>query len=133
MMAAPCRPAIAHVHRTFRKALADAVHNRANYSHQPLNVHAPPRPTVVPLNLPGLDQRQLHVYLTIAQSPGCMPSTSFAPTRRPSRRTAYLRLARVDLEAAEITFGGVTASSRANVLKQKNHPPRAGSVPLRQH
>lgn len=103
---------ISHVHRTLRKALADAVNieqllavNPAERSKQPRNRRT--EPTRV------WTAGQLHAFLTTACSHRLYAFYRLAAYTGARRgELLYLRWHAVDLDAAEITFGGSTAVVR---------------------
>jgi integrase len=103
---------ISHVHRTLRKALADAVNveqllavNPAERSKQPRNRRT--EPTRV------WTTGQLHAFLTTACSHRLYAFYRLAAYTGARRgELLYLRWHAVDLDAAEITFGGSTAVVR---------------------
>ena len=103
---------ISHVHRTLRKALADAVNveqllavNPAERSKQPRNRRT--EPTRV------WTTGQLHAFLTTARSHRLYAFYRLAAYTGARRgELLYLRWHAVDLDAAEITFGGSTAVVR---------------------
>jgi integrase len=103
---------ISHVHRTLRKALADAVNveqllavNPAERSKQPRNRHA--EPTRV------WTTGQLQAFLATARSHRLYAFYRLAAYTGARRgELLYLRWPAVDLDAAEITFGGSTAVVR---------------------
>ena len=103
---------ISHVHRTLRKALADAVDveqllavNPAERSKRPRNRRA--EPTRV------WTAEQLHTFLTTARSHRLFAFYRLAAYTGARRgELLYLRWHAVDLDAAEITFGGSTAVVR---------------------
>jgi integrase len=103
---------ISHVHRTLRKALADAVNieqllavNPAERSKQPRNRRT--EPTRV------WTTGQMHAFLTTACSHRLYAFYRLAAYTGARRgELLYLRWHAVDLDAAEITFGGSTAVVR---------------------
>jgi integrase len=103
---------ISHVHRTLRKALADAVNveqllavNPAERSKQPRNRRT--EPTRV------WTTGQLHAFLATACSHRLFAFYRLAAYTGARRgELLYLRWHAVDLDAAEITFGGSTAVVR---------------------
>jgi len=100
---------IAHVHRTFRKALADAVQVEQLLPSNPAERSKRPReharePTRV------WTTGQLHIFLTAAQSHRLYAFYRLAAYTGARRgELLYLRWPAVDLDAAEVTFGGSTA------------------------
>ena len=132
---------VSHIHRTLRKALADAVQveqllavNPAARSKRPRS-HAA-EPTQV------WTAEQLHAFLTAARSHRLFAFYRLAAYTGARRgELLYLRWHAIDLDAAEITFGGSTAvvrgqrvegttkggRSRTDQHRQRNrrHPARA--------
>jgi integrase len=103
---------ISHVHRTLRKALADAVNveqllavNPAERSKQPRNRRTEPTRVWA--------TGQLHAFLATAHSHRLYAFYRLAAYTGARRgELLYLRWHAVDLDAAEITFGGSTAVVR---------------------
>jgi integrase len=121
---------VSHVHRTLRKALADAVQveqlltvNPAARSKRPRNPGA--EPTRV------WTAEQLHAFLTDAQ-----PHRLFAFYRLAAYTGArrgellYLRWHAIDLDAAEVTFGGSTAVVRGQRVEGTTKGGRSRTVSL---
>jgi integrase len=121
---------ISHVHRTLRKALADAVNvdqllavNPAERSKQPRNHRT--EPTRV------WTTGQLHAFLATARSHRLYAFYRLAAYTGARRgELLYLRWHAVDLDAAEITFGGSTAVVRGQRV-EGTHQGRP--VPGNQH
>ncbi len=109
----PC-PAwtISHIHRTLRKALADAVHvDRLLAATRPRgrNDHAIEAPN--PSRVWTTDQ--LGSFLAPPVLTGCTPSTAWPPTPAHDAASSSTSAGqRVDLDAGEVTFGGSTAVVR---------------------
>ena len=103
---------VSHVHRTLRKALADAVHVDQLLTANPADRTKRPRNRdVKPGRVWNADQ--LDVFLkSSAGSPAIrfLPSGGHTGARR--GELLYLRWHAVDLDAAEVTFGGSTAVVR---------------------
>jgi integrase len=103
---------IAHIHRTLRKALADAVHVEQLLATNPAERSKRPRdhgrqPTRV------WTTTQLDAFLTAAQSHRLYAFYRLAAYTGGRRgELLYLRWQAVDLGAAEVTFGGSTAVVR---------------------
>jgi integrase len=120
---------VSHVHRTLRKALADAVQveqlltvNPAARSKRPRSRGAEPRVWTA---------EQLHAFLTAAQ-----PHRLFAFSRLAAYTGArrgellYLRWQAVDLESAEVTFGGSTAVIRGQRVEGTTKGGRSRTVSI---
>ena len=103
---------VAHIHRTLRKALADAVHIEQLLATNPAERSKRPRdrghePTRV------WTTGQLDAFLTAAQSHRLHAFYRLAAYTGARRgELLYLRWQAVDLDAAEVTFGGSTAVVR---------------------
>ena len=103
---------VAHIHRTFRKALADAVYAEQLLATNPAERSKRPRdrgqePTRV------WTARQLDAFLTAAQSHRLHAFYRLAAYTGARRgELLYLRWQAVGLDAAEVTFGGSTAVVR---------------------
>jgi integrase len=103
---------IAHIHRTLRKALADAVHVEQLLATNPAERSKRPRdhgrqPTRV------WTTNQLDAFLTAAQSHRLYAFYRLAAYTGGRRgELLYLRWQAADLGAAEVTFGGSTAVVR---------------------
>ncbi len=108
---------VSHVHRTLRKALADAVHveqllavNPAEQSKRPR--HRDVEPTRV------WTAEQMDTFLTAAQSHRLFAFYRLAAYTGARRgELLYLRWQTVNLDAAEITFGGSTAVVRGQRIE----------------
>ena len=100
---------VSHIHRTLRKALADAVHVEQLLATNPAERSKRPRdcgqePTRV------WTAGQLDAFLTAAQSHRLHAFYRLAAYTGARRgELLYLRWQAVDLDAAEVTFGGSTA------------------------
>jgi len=103
---------ISHVHRTLRKALADAVHveqllttNPAERTKRPRNQNAEPA------RIWTVDQ--LRIFLGVARSHRLYAYYHLAAYTGARRgELLYLRWQALNLDAAEVTFGGSTAVVR---------------------
>jgi len=114
---------VSHIHRTLRKALADAVQvdqllavNPAARSKRPRSSGA--EPTRV------WTAEQLHAFLTAARSHRLFAFYRLAAYTGARRgELLYLRWHALDLDAAEVTFGGSTAVV-ARPACRRNHQDR---------
>lgn len=103
---------VAHIHRTLRKALADAVHVEQLLATNPAERSKRPRdrgqePTRV------WTAGQLDAFLTVARSHRLHAFYRLAAYTGARRgELLYLRWQAVDLDAADVTFGGSTAVIR---------------------
>src|SRR6516164_3822116 len=121
---------ISHVHRTLRKALADAVNverlltvNPAERSKQPRNRRT--EPTRV------WTTGQLHTFLATARSHRLYAFYRLAAyTGARRRELLYLRWHAVDLDAAEVTFGGSTAVVRGQRIEGTTKGGRSRTISL---
>jgi integrase len=108
---------VSHIHRTLRKALADAVHVEQLLITNPVERSKRPRdrghePTRV------WTTGQLDAFLTAAQSHRLHAFYRLAAYTGARRgELLYLRWQAVDLSAAEITFGGSTAVVRGQRIE----------------
>src|SRR6266571_369181 len=121
---------ISHIHRTLRKALADAVdvgqllaNNPAARSKRPKSASAEPRRiwTVEHLGLflAEASSHRLFAFYRLA---------AYTGARR--GELLYLRWAALDLDAAEVTFGGSTAVVRGRRVEGSTKGGRSRTVSL---
>ncbi|MGH3262402.1 MAG: tyrosine-type recombinase/integrase, partial [Trebonia sp.] len=100
---------VSHIHRTLRKALADAVDVEQLLAANPATRSKRPRSTTSePVRVWSADQ--LGTFLTAVRSHRLFAFyrlASYSGARR--GELLYLRWSAVDLDAAEVTFGGSTA------------------------
>ena len=121
---------VSHIHRTLRKALADAVQveqilaiNPAARSKRPRS-HAA-EPTQV------WTAEQLHAFLTAARSHRLFAFYRLAAYTGARRgELLYLRWHAIDLDAAEITFGGSTAVVRGQRVEGTTKGGRSRTVSI---
>ena len=103
---------ISHVHRTLRKALADAVDVEQVLAVNPAARSKRPKTGEAEAG-PDLDHRPAHCFLTAARSHRLFAFYRLAAYTGARRgELLYLRWQAVDLDAAEVTFGGSTAVVR---------------------
>jgi integrase len=103
---------VSHIHRTLRKALADAVHVEQLLAVNPAERSKRPRDRDTE---PGRvwTTEQLDLFLTTARSHRLYAFYRLAAYTGARRgELLYLRWQAVDLDAAEVTFGGSTAVVR---------------------
>jgi integrase len=103
---------ISHIHRTLRKALADAVDVEQLLAVNPAEASKRPRSRgVEPARVWTVEQ--LDCFLTVARSHRLFAFYRLAAYTGARRgELLYLRWRAVDLDAAEVTFGGSTAVVR---------------------
>ena len=121
---------ISHVHRTLRKALADAVHveqllasNPAERSKRPRNRSAEPGRVWTAGQLGSFlitaKSHRLHAFYHLA---------AYTGARR--GELLYLRWHAVDLDAAEVTFGGSTAVVRGQRVEGTTKGGRSRTISI---
>lgn len=121
---------VSHIHRTLRKALADAVHVEQLLAVNPAVLSKRPRDRDTE---PGRvwTIEQLDLFLTTARSHRLYAFYRLAAyTGARCGELLYLRWQAVDLDAAEVTFGGSTAVVRGQP-RGRNHQGR--TVPRGQY
>ena len=122
---------VSHIHRTLRKALADAVDveqllaanpaarskRREGAASRTQSRSGPSTSSAHSSPPPGLT--------------GCSPSTAWPPTpEHGAANCCYLRWAAVDLDAAEVTFGGSTAVVRGQRVEGTTKGGRSRTISL---
>jgi integrase len=121
---------VAHIHRTLRKALADAVDveqllaaNPAARSKRPRNIASEP--------LQVWTADQLGTFLTAARSHRLFAFYRLgAYTGARRGELLYLRWSAVDLDAAEVTFGGSTAVVHGQHVEGTTKSGRSRTISL---
>jgi integrase len=121
---------VSHVHRTLRKALADAVHveqlltaNPAERSKRPHNRAAEPARVWT--------AEHLGLFLTIAKSHRLYAFYHLAAYTGARRgELLFLRWEAVDLDAAEVTFGGSTAVVRGQRVEGTTKGGRSRTISI---
>jgi hypothetical protein len=124
----PARPA-ARPRRTLRKALADAVQVEQLLAVNPAARSKRPRsPSAEPTRV--WTAEQLHAFLTAARAHRLFAFYRLAAYRGSPRRTALLAVACLDLDAAEVTFGGSTAFVRSQRVDGTTKGSRSRTVSI---
>jgi integrase len=123
-------PTVSHVHRTLRKALADAVDVEQLLTANPAARSKQPRSTASePVQVWNADQ--LSTFLTAAQSHRLFAFYRLgAYTGARRGELLYLRWSAVDLDAAEVTFGGSTAVVRGQRIEGTTKGGRSRTISL---
>ena len=121
---------ISHIHRTLRKALSDAVDVEQLLAANPAARSKRPRSsTTEPVQVWTVEQ--LGSLLTIARSHRLFAFYRLAAYTGARRgELLYLRWAAVDLDAAEVTFGGSTAVVRCNRVEGTIKGGRSRTISL---
>ena len=121
---------ISHIHRTLRKALADAVmFDKYSPSTRPPGRNA--REAPAPSQPVFWTTEQLGTFLTAARSHRLFAFYRLAAYTGARRgELLYLRLPAVDLDAAEVTFGGSTAVVRGQRVEGTTKGGRSRTVSL---
>jgi integrase len=121
---------VSHIHRTLRKALADAVDVEQLLAANPAARSKRPRSTTSePVQVWTADQ--LGIFLAAARSHRLSAFYRLAAYTGARRgELLYLRWSRVDLDAAEVTFGGSTAVIRGQRVEGTTKGGRSRTVSL---
>jgi integrase len=121
---------VSHIHRTLRKALADAVDVEQLLPANPAARSKRPRATAAePVQVWTVEQ--LGSFLTAARSHRLFAFyrlASYTGARR--GELLYLRWAAVDLDAGEVTFGGSTAVVRGKRVEGTTKGGRSRTISL---
>jgi integrase len=123
---------VSHIHRTLRKALADAVDVEQVLAVNPAARSKRPRlSSVEPVQIWTVDQ--LGSFLTAARSHRLFAFYRLAAYTGARRgELLYLRWQAVDLDAAEVTFGGSTAVVRGQRVEGTTKGGRSRTVSIDQ-
>src|SRR5215475_8498483 len=121
---------ISHIHRTLRKALADAVDVEQLLIANPAARSKRPRSTnFEPMHV--WTAHQLGAFLTTARSHRLFAFYRLAADTGARRgELLYLRWSAVDLDAAEVTFGGSTAVVRGQRIEGTTKGGRSRTISL---
>src|SRR5215467_912195 len=121
---------VSHIHRTLRKALADAVDVEQLLSANPATRSKRPRSTASePVQVWNADQ--LGTFLTAARSHRLFAFYRLgAYTGARRGELLYLRWSAVGLDAAEVTFGGSTAVVRGQRIEGTTKGGRSRTISL---
>lgn len=121
---------VAHIHRTLRKALADAVDVEQLLAANPAARSKRPRDsTAEPIQVWAAGQ--LGMFLTAARSHRLFAFYRLAAYTGARRgELLYLRWSAVDLDAAEVTFGGSTAVVRGQRVEGTTKGGRSRTISL---
>jgi integrase len=121
---------VSHIHRTLQKALADAVDVEQLLTANPATRSKRPRSTASePVQVWNADQ--LGTFLTAARSHHLFAFYRLgAYTGARRGELLYLRWSAVDLDAAEVTFGGSTAVVRGQRVEGTTKGGRSRTISL---